>query len=1557
MPRIEKIRPIGNMDKDSDIINVGKGTGSGNTIDNRNTQISPDSGTGLGSITPTLGNEFAFSLGSVSAQNKRYRVTVSGDPSKSHSIRFLSTKRNVNIITGTGTDGAVDFVGTATSLEASFISAMIATGTSVWITSVSGNSVEFEMTSIPHYDWFLTSTGVDDVQIVCVQEAIPTNLAGPLKDIGSYDLLGDLFIFSTSQDELPSTSDYSIIGVGPFSGGAFIGPYTIITFDSDHNLSAGNWITISNSDAPWLNGVFVVRSIISTTQIEIVTDTTFGITHPSFTVGSEVLTINANGIGEIGVAEKNIDTDTWVYTRLLRSVELNFVARKAIRCDAREKGGDRILYFTDKYNVPRHFSYGGQYIQDGALNFVMSDNQYQYDNITEQVNLLSISSSTYSPLNYIGQSDSGGELFCGNKYYVFRFVDADNSHTNWSSPSRAIPVFPRSLVSDNPLNIKGGEALTQTSKTVNLSVSGIPTGIFDKVEIAVIESDTTGSITGSIFNGITLNEDQQQILFSHRGNETDTVLLDVGEVVTSISDFNIVSKVGDLCIIDKRLVMADISYAQISDLQEWAKTFTHKLEYKKIKGVKDITNKVVGGYVDPDNVFNYPSLTLYETYRIGVDVQFIDGKNSPTFWVDDIRIDTLSSNAANPTDNRRITSGGLPDYVLNDTNSERDINVPHIVFSNIDMSTLIDGRPIGDFISSITFRFAEIKKEVLASGFVIVGISGTETISPVLVDSGNSVGIKIGPRSGSHCQYLDWNSAYRTASPTGLLSDETVRGDLIRHPYPNGFTQQRRTAFFYSPEVSMGDLDGIELTTADKLNVYYPVARSYSSQTTDFNCAYVNSLGAVDTHGFGGTPSKMIGSETVELVASPVSAPLNNQNSNGVIQYDIDELSIMNAGESTILGGVNIDTYHVETSNGISSHDFLYNEFNISHAKCVALRTSSNVLPYSDAYWTANGVDYGVYYAQIFRESPNKYGDLNTTRYQSYGQTFDSDSIQNISTQIKVFGGDSFIVKTILRNRFAKEDQADSPLVPASGAVSSVLNVGRHLGMTYITQSYRNMELVNNTHPVLFSYPESFTGTFSQRWLAWTDVVGEYLQTYNGKYSYGLNQIYRNAYSDELNSSLKDVPTRIMYSTRDVYSSVSDSMTVFLPLDIHDLDGTFGPIISVCNVNGELFTLQPRKYQLQYFNARGSLQTSSSSTEVLIGDGSVLARDGQTLSIYGTSHKWSVIKGVSKGGKDVLYWFNVENGVMMRFGNDGTGVISERGMTSYFANYTKWLKDKNEHAYEQGVRAVWDDRRKEAIWTFTAWRNVSEWQPSTSFLISTPIGTVVTNPNAQSDSYEGFPMIFRCKVAHVNQPSNEPFVGIDWQQYWDKIDYNDSNYYSIFTICFNEITNGFRCFYGHLPKTYLKWQNTFLSSHPTKRNLIFEHRKGEYTTWYGVQNASPIIQPKIEDAYFESVVNDVPEQNVRAVAVSYLSEKAPDRVEYRTDRHYTWDTSSEFEKNDDSFFAPIRDDASVNGSPDLDGEPLSGSYVRIKFIFFGGAYNKLSSMVVKMFDRLRRISR
>ena len=94
--------PLGNLDKDTEFKLVNKGNYT-DALD----IIKQDDGENVSAtIQPTKRNKHAFSLGEVEAQNKKYRVTVSGDATKSHALKFLSTKRDFRITTGAGPNGS-----------------------------------------------------------------------------------------------------------------------------------------------------------------------------------------------------------------------------------------------------------------------------------------------------------------------------------------------------------------------------------------------------------------------------------------------------------------------------------------------------------------------------------------------------------------------------------------------------------------------------------------------------------------------------------------------------------------------------------------------------------------------------------------------------------------------------------------------------------------------------------------------------------------------------------------------------------------------------------------------------------------------------------------------------------------------------------------------------------------------------------------------------------------------------------------------------------------------------------------------------------------------------------------------------------------------------------------------------------------------------------------------------------------------------------------------------------------------------------------------------------
>ncbi|WP_230684260.1 hypothetical protein, partial [Streptococcus pneumoniae] len=95
----------------------------------------------------------------------------------------------------------------------------------------------------------------------------------------------------------------------------------------------------------------------------------------------------------------------------------------------------------------------------------------------------------------------------------------------------------------------------------------------------------------------------------------------------------------------------------------------------------------------------------------------------------------------------------------------------------------------------------------------------------------------------------------------------------------------------------------------------------------------------------------------------------------------------------------------------------------------------------------------------------------------------------------------------------------------------------------------------------------------------------------------------------------------------------------------------------------------------------------------IVGSGAVLQRKGQTLSSFGSKHKWSFVKGKSKGGHDVCYYFDVENKIMMRVGYDGSVPISiEHGMHAWFDDNSTWIYNYDTPADDFGICSFWNQQ-------------------------------------------------------------------------------------------------------------------------------------------------------------------------------------------------------------------------------------------------------------------------
>ena len=700
-------RPTGGMDSDTNLLEVKKG----DYLDMLNARHIANNGNansgggGDGDVEIVLGAEDeSFTIGTVDTQNKKYRIyvyAITGDVVlSSSSLTFYDP--NFNVLFTTALYANTVLIGTTLITCAAAISA--AAGATlpvqnITITQTSVDStygyVEVNLTNINSLDWTLELfSDTSDSSIQISQEAIDVSLAGDLKVIGSKELNGDLFIWSTTQTELPS--ELTVTGATNAT--------PIVITATAHGISTGEEVIISgvlgNTNA---NGKWIITSTGANTF-------SLGGSAGSgaYTSGGTVI-VNHRGLGSVGVAQRNENNKVWTYTKLITSTQFNLVTKHQI--DARVEQGSlyKNLYFTDYYNYPRTLKYNGNYATNGFINILNSDGLYDYITLNDE-SLLILGAPNVSLS--VTQQQNGGKLNAGNKRYAVRFITTSGVSTQWTYLTNPIPVY-SVIAQQRPGGvgqyIHGDDGGRATTKMHTITVTGISYGLYDSIELAYVEY-TDLAITGYIVTTQKLPSNSTgDFTLTHTGYETDSKSLDLGSL-NAVGSGIIAAQ--NIELLDNRLVLSKIKSQTDYDLDAWAQTITHSIQRKSIAGLGILSNRLyynVAEYAVAENVEDYLGYMHNETYRFGIQVKWKHSEWSATYWVNDITIDCTTSGRQTGLTNFDLTSSS--------TTTAYDVYVPYIRFTNIDLDyQLSDGRVLRNLIEAFRIVRAGCIKEVLGAG-------------------------------------------------------------------------------------------------------------------------------------------------------------------------------------------------------------------------------------------------------------------------------------------------------------------------------------------------------------------------------------------------------------------------------------------------------------------------------------------------------------------------------------------------------------------------------------------------------------------------------------------------------------------------------------------------------------------------------------------------------------------------------------------------------------------------------------------------------------------------
>lgn len=594
-------------------------------------------------------------------------------------------------------------------------------------------------------------------------------------------------------------------------------------------------------------------------------------------------------------------------------------------------------------------------------------------------------------------------------------------------------------------------------------------------------------------------------------------------------------------------------------------------------------------------------------------------------------------------------------------------------------------------------------------------------------------------------------------------------------------------------------------------------------QTTGFGIGIYND-GTQDYVNF-----RLVNSDTIVLDKLALYSP-DYQNTNTVFNWRIGD--VLKTKPAQYVGGItyetsnqggsffgneggNTDTYIISLENSvtggagnIAKFSYLNGVNEIKIREAAAVKLSGNI---------SGGIDFGLYYQNFYYIRPySNEGAYRISPQQTrffvipQNKWFDK-STHTIETTYEIYGGDCF---------------------PTVSSYKTAENTTSYFSVTE-----------NNLAISFYSFNRTNTALRSGRFPFYT--LDDYLKNpyltdplYNGdRYTYDSvftpRYIFQNqvAFNPDL-TQLTNQFSSIYYSGQGFGSDLAGGNRIWLPQDMKTLESKYGAIVHMevlFGLSGQniLVVWQERRFTAQYFDNTANIV--SNSGQLLLGTGTILERTGQDLTQFGCEHKWLIKKGKNPTGKDIVFWIDFNNAVLMRFGSDGTSNIV--GDISPLINNDTSLAILNIYSNNDapaqffGCHAVWDNINMEYIATLRL-------APKETFGDTFQEGQFKFS-TTEFWGFEQFPVIYKSLTNDntTTPPSAE----------WETISGYDSEYFQILTIVWNEKDNKFKTFRSHSPKIYGQWNNTFLSSHPVKNNLIYEHNSPlNEALYYAVETKTTI---------------------------------------------------------------------------------------------------------------------
>jgi len=159
-----------------------------------------------------------------------------------------------------------------------------------------------------------------------------------------------------------------------------------------------------------------------------------------------------------------------------------------------------------------------------------------------------------------------------------------------------------------------------------------------------------------------------------------------------------------------------------------------------------------------------------------------------------------------------------------------------------------------------------------------------------------------------------------------------------------------------------------------------------------------------------------------------------------------------------------------------------------------------------------------------------------------------------------------------------------------------------------------------------------------------------------------------------------------------------------------------------------------------------------------------------------------------------------------------------------------------------------------------------------------------------------------------------------------------------FTLVYDESKNGFVAFHSYYPNSYFTFNNKIFTPRPSAQKTIWLHDSGSESTYYGTY-----VTPSLT-----AVMNYEPNISKNFEALQFVTDTQPFDVYLTTTNHVSYLDNTDFEKSEDLWYSPIKNDSTSTGLNSGNTSRLWGKWLKVKMTFEASSgKQKLINFIVK----------